>query len=138
MTEIAFKKLNEKIALWLGFTDLHDSTFYKQRTIATFPIIKDDVVFSQKTVGQLPDFINYADNQVKWIYPKLNNESYCFYVTNPNNNHNKAYNVEICSDDFLTVCSANHEIPSVAFALAIEQLIDSLEKIKHGHTKSIS
>lgn len=127
VNKIDTKTLNEKLAVWVGF-----KIPINRFTNKPFPHNKHSANLWETPEGmittELPDLVGSLDAQVKWIYPKLVNLRYIFFIGNPVNFHNNQYNVEILSEDYELEYKTSDNNPAMAFALAVEKLIDSLEK----------
>lgn len=117
--------LNEKLAIFCGFTNIHVSTLSKNHLLATFPIIPNDLVFCEEIVGQLPNLVEYVDNQIKWLYPKLK------IITKTNGY--KDWTVSLNFGTGKIPCFIGEaKTESMALALAVEQYIDSLKEDNKG------
>jgi len=121
--------LNKKLALFIGFkSENYDDAYGLPRTRYYYP--------DGKIVDTAIDLVNDANSQVKWIYPKIANLPESIYGdTN--------FGIEWDSESrkyyaFIVITGmydCTNENPALAFALAVEKLIDYLEKNNESSDK---
>lgn len=122
MVEIDAKKLNEKLLKFAGF--------YKKEWISEilwhYPTdYGADVKFKE------PNLVKCLELQTKYLYPKLK-ENQC-YVTKKYNYETDDYAVFIYRLSKPPIESVGQKSEALAFALAVEKLINSLEKKDGKH-----
>jgi hypothetical protein len=134
--EIDTKALNEKIAKWIGFKFVNIKNHYDDGS--TFNGWKSPLInknpYSYTLRPELPDLVNSLDAQAKWIWPELTLYGYAIEI-----------NVDIfgkiwCSlilvmNNYSTIQHTDKNA-ALAFALAVEKLIDSLDKDNNNVNKT--
>ncbi len=112
-------KLNEKLLKFAGFT-------YKEKLLPKGKSYKSWELPKDYFGTTIPDLVNSLDAQSKWLMPKLQNEGYCITMDAFDRN---GFGVEIMNIiTRRTIRIRSHESFSLAVALAVEKLIDSMDK----------
>lgn len=114
------QKLNENLLKFAGFTS-------KKHPSGNWLMWYEELSNHKRIYydNKPPDLVNSLDAQAKWIYPKLQKIGYTISLN--------MYECSGCSCDIANIIT-NIKLTtydnnlSVSFALAVEKLIDSMEK----------
>jgi hypothetical protein len=122
--EVLDNSLNEKLlkfaGITVGFKQISKDATNQLHKVWTFP---DGTEYFNEP--GMPDLVNDANKQIKWLYPKIISMNYAIYIKHLIHSRANIFRVEI-SDQHSII--ATDESPTMAFALCCEKLIDSLEK----------
>ncbi len=118
------KALNEKLLKFAGFT-FTEKPLPKGKSYKEWKYPESYGYLNQPGV---PDLVNSLDAQAKWIYPKLAQDYRIDKIYHP---ITKVWAISLShlvvgAEE--TLYSPYDESESVAFALVVEKLIDSMEK----------
>jgi hypothetical protein len=120
-------KLNEKLLLFTGFTEVRISKFYSGQWDGRFTAIFPQNSEIPNERSFTPDLVNDANAQIKWLYPILIKAKLSFAIEYQHENliyHSWIMDLENISKLY----DCDNDSPTLAFALAVEKLIDSMEK----------
>jgi hypothetical protein len=114
MLEIDTQKLNEKLLKFAGWSDISEK-------VGRIPGYEKE--YRNNWYEFLPDLVNDANAQIKWLYPELFKQD---IVVKTENHHDTSWVKLIQGVGFFTYeYKLGKFNPALAFALAVEKYIDA-------------